>query len=356
MSADILEKLYYLRSHPFGDMYEAPLDPRTNPAHVSCYFDLYDWERSPLLQKVSPTKGLAIFPDDKAFANSGSMLLLIAGSNQTGRESLRNLILHKVAQDTPAPDKPPIVTELELEEGDRAEAIRQIAETFMYTYSDINGETKPARADLEKILEKATATRSTSDQSYYAATFQLWRQLTRPHCRKPLVLAVRGVYLYNTLRVVFNSTRHLFKFVIVTTDDPSNAESCRKLLADEKRNVGLIESIKLDRAKAAEYVYSRLFAERLKGSPYDARSLVPFSGEALDALYDEGPTLGPGENITWHVEFLYRTLRLALDAQLAALEARKQRDGIDALQHLALKDRIIGAEQIRQACKAIHKT
>src|SRR5579864_3612743 len=121
MTTEILERLYYLKSHPFGDVYETPLDPRVDAAHLSYYFDLYDWDRSPLLQRISPTEGLAVFPEDRAFAGSGSMLILIAGSNQTGRESLRNLILHKITQETPTQDQPPIVTELELDEGDRAE-------------------------------------------------------------------------------------------------------------------------------------------------------------------------------------------------------------------------------------------
>jgi hypothetical protein len=92
-----LETLYFLKSHPFGEVYEAPLDPRTDSAHIFYYVDVYDWTRSQFLCRISPENSFEVFPHLDARA---AMLVLIAGPNQTGRESLRNLILHKIEEET----------------------------------------------------------------------------------------------------------------------------------------------------------------------------------------------------------------------------------------------------------------
>jgi hypothetical protein len=351
----ILEQIYQLKSHPFPDIYEAPLDPRVDGAQIAYYFDLYDWARSPLLQKISPTQALDVFLNPSLVAAAEAMLVLITGSNQTGRESLRNLILHKIALATPQADRPPIVTELDLEEGNRAEIVKQIATMFMYTYQG-SGLTAPAFEVLQPVFNNMTANPAAGDRSYYSGLFQVWKNLIKPHCKRPLVLSLRGIHQYNTLQVVFNSTRHLFKFIIVMTDQPSDAESCRKLLADERRNVGLIQSEKLDRAKAIEYVRWRLYSERVNPSSSNQNSLMPFSVQALDELYAEGPTFKRGEIISWHVEFLNKTLRRAFNDHYAELAEKMRSHGPGVLQTLDANDRTIRAEHIRRAQKAINKT
>ena len=355
MSDAILNDLYKLKAHPFGDAYKGPLDPRADPATLSYYVDVYKWEKSPVLQRISCDNVLEVFPDDKALDAAGSLLVLIAGANQTGKESLRNLILHKLEREGAAANNPPIVTELELQEGDRADSIRQIGTMFAYTYEGA-GVAAPARADLEQILDKATSRRAASDKAYYADVFQLWRQLIRPKCKRPLVLSVSGVYLYNTLQVIYNSTRHLFKVIVILTEDPTNAESCRKLLADEKRSVVLIESSKLAHADVERYVRRRLTAERRPDSGFDAASLFPFSPDALDALYDKGPTFATGDEIRWHLDFVNSTLRRAIDDHVAALSAQVAAGGPAVLDHLSPAELVIGPETIKQARKSIHKT
>jgi hypothetical protein len=356
MPDPILEQVYELKSHPFPDVYQGPLDPRADPAQVAYYFDLYDWTRSPLLQRLSPSDPLHVFPDAAMLASPESILVLITGSNQTGRESLRNLILHKIEQATSGPNRPPIVTEIELEEGNRADIVRQIANMFMFAYQ-ASLLTAPSFEVLQAALNNNAGSASgISDRSYYSGLFQIWKNLVRPHCRRPLVLSLSGIYLYNTLQVIFNSTHHLFKFIIVTTGSPSNAETCRKLLADDRKNVGLIEAGKLDRAKVDEYVSWRLSAERVAGSAQPGNSLVPFSAAALDELYMKGATSEPGETVRWHVEFLNKTLRGALDQHYAELQEKVNRSGVAVLNALAAHDRLIGAEHIRKARKAINKT
>jgi len=356
MRTEILQKLYHLKSQPFPDAYEGTLDPATDPTHLSLYFDLYDWNRSPLLQQISPQHGLAVFPNATVLAGVGSVLILITGSNQTGRKSLRNLLFHKIAEETPLAQRAPIITRLELEEGDRAENIKRIARAFVNTYSRLSKEPMPVLADLQQIFTETTADRAVGDQAYYSDLFQLWKDLIRLHCSKPLVLSLAGISTYNTLRVIFNSTRHLFNFIVVTTASPTDAETCRQLLIKENRSVNLIESQKLDRVRTLDLVRSRLIAERIPDSPLAAESLEPYSIEALDALFEEGPTFRPGEKISWHVQFLDKTLRLAFEIQLATLAHQARDVGIEALQKLEMKDRSISVEHIRKARRMIQKT
>src|SRR5207302_6697691 len=121
-----------------------------------------------------------------------------------------------------------------------------------------SGLNAPTAEQLQTVFTNQTAASAISDRSYYSGLFQIWKNLVRAPCKRPLVLSVSGIYRFNTLQAIFNSTRHLFKFIILTTADPLNAETCRGLLAEEKRNVGLIQASKLDRARVDEYVSWRL--------------------------------------------------------------------------------------------------
>jgi hypothetical protein len=91
-------------------------------------------------------------------------------------------------------------------------------------------------------------------------------------------------------------------------------------------------------------------------SPANQNSLIPFSAEALDELYAKGPTLKPGETISWHVEFLNKTLRCALDDHYAGLAERVRINGEAILKSLNPNERIIRAEHIQRARKIINKT
>ena len=354
MPDQILTDVYYLKSHPFPNIYRAPLNPRVDPAHANYYFDLYDWTRSSTVRKVSPQDPQYAFPDAGMLATPESILVLIAGSNQTGRESLRNLILHKFEQATLPANRPPILTEIELEEGNRADIIRQIASTFMWCYP-ANGMAAPTLDALQQVFANVTAGPAQGDQSYYSTLFNIWKMMIRAQgCTRPMVLSVSGLHKYNTLQVVFNSTRQLFKFIIATTDRPTDAETCRKLLADEKRIVELVGANRLDRAKAADYVRWRMREEREPDSPCDDESLVPFCAEALDELYAEGPNLKAGETISWEVEFLNKTLRCALDEHYAELKEKMNGPGPAVLNTLSAAERLIGPEHIRKARNAIN--
>jgi hypothetical protein len=350
MSRDaILNQLYRLKAHPFSEVYDAPLDPRdVAGARLRHYFDLYDWSRSPMLHAISDQDVFDVFPDEKVIGKE-SILILIAGSDQTGRESLRNLILYKIARRNAA--SIPLAMDIDLEEGDRAENVRLIAQLFPYTYA-LENQPAPTTEALTQMYTQMTAAKPTGDKAYYGTLFQLWRKAIDAHCKRPLVLTVKGLYQYNTLRVVFNSTRPLFQYVIVLTENVDNAESCRKLLVGEHQNVVLVESSKLTRERAERYLRDRLKAERLSDPEVPDDSLLPFSAEALDALYKGGATLLEGEEVVWRVEFINRTLKFALDQQLGRAEQA-------AAPHGTPHERsqwTIGSPEIQQARQAIQKT
>ena len=72
------------------------------------YFDVYDWRESLLIRGVSREDALMTFPQPGDLAGDPTLLVMISGNSQTGRDSLANLVVHKIKRATN--EKPVVVS------------------------------------------------------------------------------------------------------------------------------------------------------------------------------------------------------------------------------------------------------
>ena len=350
---DVLSSIYQFRTHPFcplvgadgqplaQDPFSLPLNPPAEERHVGYYYDLYDWSSSNQVGPLDSAQIVQNFPTPEDLVNFGPLLTIIAGPEHSGRESLRNLLLHKVEQQSGEP----LVINVTLEGGDRAQIVKQVAELFMLEYPT-HFDT-PTFDSLQRAFQTITKTKVVGQYSYYANLFQLWRSQIRVGCNRPLVLNIVGKPDYNTWRVLYNSTKPLFSYTFVLTGDVASAKTCRSIM--QGGNVALIVAQPLSEVEALKYVRLRLSTERPSNFP---PSLEPFTPDAISALYPRGPTAT--EDVHWQIAFINRTMRRALDEHLrwlvTVLTERNSSDRKD----LSPQEIEINADAVRRAREALN--
>jgi hypothetical protein len=349
-----------LRTHPFRpdvdatgapfndpDILLKPLDPLVDPRLMNFYFDHYNWLGT--IRDISPTDGFVTFPNKAQLGNLGPMIVLITGSDNTGRESLRNLILHKIASEFGAPlTIPAVLTSLNISDN-----IRSVATIFLYNYN--LHEPKPAMDQLQRPFDLQTGEADVGKRDNYSTLFQIWRTFIQPVCTRPMVLLVEGVGNHDLWRAIYNSTSHVFRFIIVMTKEEAHAMACYKGL--EGKNRVLIKAKPLGQETTRAYLAKRLGDERL-GAVAGAPDLTPFTPNAVNALFEEGSTYKEGDLIEWSIGWLNETFSAVLDDHIAALNQRLQalqQQGGD-LADLTQGELLIGPETIRATRKRLNQS
>jgi hypothetical protein len=349
---DVLSLVYRFRTHPFSpslgvdgqplqDPFALPLNPSAEPRHIGYYYDLYDWSGSSQVGPLDPAQIIQRFPSPADLVNFGSLLTILAGTEHSGRESLRNLLLHRIGQQV----GPPLTINLVLEGGDRAQIVKQVAELFMLEYP--NHFPAPTLEKLQQAFQTMTKTKVAGQYSYYANLFQYWRNQIQATCNRPVVLNIVGKPDYNTWRVLYNSTRELFSYFFVLTGDVAAAKTCREIM--QGGNVAVIVSPQLSEMEALEYIRLRVSKERPNEMP---PSIEPFTSAAISALYQRGPTAN--QEVRWQIAFINRTMRRALDDHLQMLLDILQARGALNRALLSQQEIEIDAEAVRRAREALN--
>jgi hypothetical protein len=368
--SDIL-KQWQLRAHPFSprmdakgqayiddtgaqvgrDFWQQPLNPQIDSRFIDFYFDFYDWKRSDLIQFISKQTAFQKFTAVTALRDPKSLLIIIQGSDGTGRESLRNLILHKVNEESGG--SAPVVVETELDSFHHAENIKQIARTFYDAY-DNSKYTQPTRAELKTIYDEEKDAPNPGAETFYASMFRRFNTKVRS-VRKDhrMVLLLKGVLTsggdsYDTWRVIYNSTSPLFQYIIVMTTREDQANSIHTLFRRDNKNVALIKARELELNEARNYLAARLDQERT--APVNDR-LLPFTEAALSELFLPGSgaenKAGQSNSIPFNIEMLNRTFLCALDYHLCQLENKD-------IKQLNAQDLLIGPGTILEVRRRIN--
>ena len=348
---EILGLIYQLRTHPFApslgfdglplqNPFAQALDPKTESRHLSYYVDVYDWRRSSQVGPLDEQRTLQRFPTPEDLQTYGSLLTIIAGPEHAGRESLRNLLLYAIG----AQAKPPIVIDFVIEGRDRAQVVKQVAELFMLQYTAQFQ--SPTYDNLQKAFQALTRTKAPGQDSYYANLFQLWQSQIKDVCDRPLVLSVFGTPDYNTWRVLYQSTKALFKYIFVSTGDIASAETCCDAI--NNGNAAVIVATKLKRQTAVDYVRSRMNKERFAGAP---ASLEPFTDESISALFQRGPT-ATGD-VLLRIGYIHGAMRRALDEHLQKL-TRVLHGKPATRESLSAEQLEIDAGAVRRACNSMN--
>lgn len=328
MSDQLLKTFYFLRTHPFSptsdetgapieyDIFASPLNPQADSRALSYYFDVYDWQRfevvaglKPLLDAAHPGRTGGSFLKITA----KPLLLIISGFDNTGRESLLNLLMHLLGKQYPG------IVPFEVELADVAHEgnVLTVAQFFLASYGLIPP--APQQSELAQLYDTVTKNPIIGTETVYHNLFQIWKARISPRSKAIFALVLRGKVNRDSWRVIYNSTSSLFPISFVLTHQEDYALACFNALRREGRNVVLIKSRFLDKANASSYLQSRLDCEREAQRP--PASLAPFTEEALEALYEKGSRADAGIPISFPVGLVTKTFRRALDDKLAQLAA-----------------------------------
>lgn len=340
--SDIL-KLWNLRTHPFSPQVDAqgkpfvdpsgappkrefwlnPLDPKIDGRFINFYFDFYDWQYSNLIHRISRQAIFEKFPSNSDLKEPKSLLIIIHGYDGMGRESLRNLILHKIRIESGAE---PILVEAELASIDHAETVKTIARNFWDAYEDANMKS-PTRTDLKEIYEEETKDPPPkgSDSPYQNLFGRMNRKIRKVAPQVPTVLLLQPRYktggdIYDTWQAIYNSTHPLFQYIIIVTANPNDAKTCNTQFTANGKNVALIVLRFLKQQDARDYLETRLEQERV-GPPPVPSPLAPFTEEALKELFEPGAAVDKkAYSPDFNIAELNRTFICALDYHLCWLQ------------------------------------
>jgi hypothetical protein len=349
----IVQDLFGLRTHPFNPVLDAagnpiqpelfarPLDPQVEPRLASYYQDLYDWSKSQSIGGIR-NGDFTRFPDSGLLSSRGALLVLINGFEETGRASLLNLILFILARNYGGILK----LSAPLTDTDDVTNVLSIAQGFLVRYPKLGK--KPTQKELQSTYQVLTNPPVIGETSAYHNLFAAWGELIRETRKEPLVLVLTGKVRASTWSVIYNSTRELFSFIFVLTDQKEYAGGCYRSLRRDNRNVALVAADFLNASSARDYILSRLKQERLRPGQL---SLAPFTDGALEEMYRKGATARPNDEVAFPVGFINMTLRRALDDQLRRIEAAKWSAGAAAADGATW---LIGANEIRTAREALN--
>jgi hypothetical protein len=266
------------------------------------------------------------------------MIILISGSDNTGRESVRNLILHKIALLYGAK---PLQVNATLSSLNIADNIRSVAYLFMHAYRRSAEET-PAFADLKATYDDQTGEANIGARDNYSTLFQVWREDVKP-CKRPIVLLAEGGNNHDLWRAIYDSTAHLFRFIIVLTKDEHQANVCYNALHGKGRV--FVKAKPLELMKAQNYLEMRLAEER-DAAANPPNNLMPFTKQALDALYEPGKMYKPGEPLAWSIGWLNETFSTVLDDHIKNLRLLLKEQGREVTD-LKPHELLIGADTMR---------
>lgn len=364
-------KRWQLRTHPFyprvdsqGNAYmddngvaasrefwQQPLNPQIDRRFIHFYFDLYDWDRSELIQHISTQTAFQRFTALRAMREPRSVLIVIQGSEGTGCESMRNLILHKIKEDSNG--LKPVVTEVELDSNNQTENMKEIARTFYDAY-DNSGYPAPTRAVLKEIYDEEKNDPNPGAASVHASLFRrLNRRIRAARTDHRMVLLLKGTLntlgdTYDTWEIVYNSTSTLFQYIIVLTTREDHAHTIHKIFRRDNKNVTLIKARELELNAAKDYLQARLAYQRT-GPVTD--QLLPFTDQALTELFEPGSTAvsrrGKPISVPFNIDMLNRTFLCALDYRLCQLKGRDPN-------HLTPQDLQIGPDTILEVRRRIN--
>jgi hypothetical protein len=264
-------------------------------------------------------------------------MVMITGNDNTGRESLQNLILHKVEGEY---GESAVVVKVTLVPN-LVESLKKIRTLFTFVYG--KEKTKPAVKEFNAAAKSAADASGELSADAYETLFQMWRSLVSAECSNPLVLLAVGGDDFDLWRRMYNSVSPLFDFIVVLTKSEVRAETTNVLLRQNNRNSAVIKARPLEANAAERYVREKL--ERQRIGPV-LNPLAPFAAGVLETLYEPGGSAKSGDIVRWPVGWLNKTLTRALDEHLQQLQAREEA-GVD-LKTLPESELLIDAATVRK--------
>lgn len=285
---------------------EKALDPRRDSRVINYYFDVYDWSESTAVQGLVLPQGLTSFP--KAVDPEHPLFIIVSGTRSSGRDSLINLILHKIGS---LHGMVPRMLAVSNVPRSAEPAVKQVAEYFIASW--------PTRSQksLGEVFDRFTKQKSTDTDVHYPALFIALRQAMEKKLKMPHVLSIAGTDSYDIWKSVYLSCRRLFDYIVVQTKSPRAANTCKTAMTDT--SVAHIQAQPLSAKAALAYARTRIAFERRGGGP--AEDLAPLTTEAIELLYEPGRLAISGREQPKTIGWLRETLRRAVEKHIEGLAA-----------------------------------
>jgi hypothetical protein len=332
-----------LTQKPFSEKLLNTLNPSVKNQNsqeiIDLYFDLYDWQNSISIQGLSKTDLFKVFPRIEDIKDSDdSMLIVIAGLEQTGRESLKNLILYKIKKQFA--DFYPL--EHNLQARDDIVNLKNIANLFKL-HCEFDQEISSHPIASKRMNEHYLAETSKSDNlttyTFYGI-FELWKNMFKilyqrgeinAFYKRPRVLILRSAEENDDKEFwqrICNSACLVFDFIIILTQDLRHANSFYERIKDKKKNIVLIKTQVFNLELTQKYLMDRLKSVSIQAPP-KSNPLFPFSEQVLKkALYTPGSTAKKGEIPYWEIGKLNKTFIKVIDKHIANLLQLEQELGM----------------------------
>jgi hypothetical protein len=359
MPSVIRENIWKLRTDPFypdidttgkpipTEALDKSLNPLVDDRVVPFYFDVYDWSASDLVRGLSEQEALSTFPTPRTLPGTSGLLVLISGDQETGLDSLANLVIHKIKLTSQG--KEPIVIDVELEGRDKVRNVAAVARRIIDRV-DVGQPAIPdgpaLAARMQTKYDRVHAEEASRKDATYAELFRAFKDILAPVGR-PLVIQVTSGGDNDSWVRIHESTRSCCSYVIVMTPDLVFAQTCYTAMIGSKLNVAWIQAKPLDQAKARQFVERRLALQRVTALD-PKRALFPFTSDAIAALYEPGAA-GPPKAVTHPVGWLRRTLYTALSEHLLTVDDAYAK-AAPAVQAAFDPDKtFLGPEQLKRA-------
>jgi hypothetical protein len=312
---------------------EPSLNPAADDRVLHYYFDVYDWRESLLIRGVSREDALMTFPQPGDLAGDPTLLVMISGNSQTGRDSLANLVVHKIKRAT---NEKPVVVSVRLGFDAKSNALNT-ATLFVDAFEIDADASKPNTDAVARMRARIKqTTEAPPADGNYSNLFMGLRQMYDQVASRPIVIrALEGDHA--SWAQMYDATRDLASFLIVTTGDPVNAEACYLRMHTAGKNIAWVRAGLLDLPSCRRYVSQRLAEERGPQQQPGANDIAPFTDDALELLFKPGATAANGTVQRQSIGFLRRRLRRALEEAARTTES------------------VIDAVVMRRACDALNR-
>jgi hypothetical protein len=330
-------------------LFDRALDPTVTPDVLAYYFDFYEWGKGP----IKGISGNSIFEQFPPHGGSQSTLVLVSGNSRSGRKSIVNRIIKKIAVDDElaAPgEKPPLVVPVTFLDKDRDENIGAVAE-LLVTMFEI--EHPGAVADiLRKQLSAATAQKT---MTAYAGFFQKYKLFTPPVTRRSVVFRVTADKEdFNSWAAAYAATRTIARCTIVETGSPGEADATVNLIRSGSDSAAVvhIRAAQLKHDTAREYISARIKDERTTSptAPHGNGDIAPFTDAAVAELF--APTK-EGHVVGLPIGRVRKTLNLAMERHIAKIKKEWERQGAAGVAALPPNELSIGKSDMRLVCDLI---
>lgn len=347
---------YQFRTSPFSptigtsgpiqaELFDYTFDPMMEPKTLPYYFDLYDWGRRNLFNGFSEA---TIFQQSPPARPPQPLLIVVSGNSATGRTSLINRIVKKIADDVGA-IAPPLPVNVRFGGQDRGANMFAMADMLAATFQ-IEYDT-PVLTNLATAIQAAIPSPTTTLDTYVRLFDRIALFLPRLP-RRTIVYLLSGVDDFKTWAACFDVARVVATYVIIETGSATESNACMRLMIASGRGSTAqhIRANQLTRESARQYLVERLDAEREEIAALGR--LVPFTEAALDGLFAPG-TETAGGTVSLPIWRVRKTLRLALELHADSLVEYGRIHGEPALRALPINEKLISRTDMQRASDII---